>query len=119
MTELFSCKTSLFHKRWKCLNLVRKGQEDFMTFAAVVNKHCNDFKLAELSANNFKCLIFIQGLVAVKDAEIRQRILNKLQNEPNATLQQIAEYCQQYTSVKQDLKKIQTIWHFADQEVTL
>ena len=84
LRELFSRKTSLFHKRWKCLNLVRKEQ-DFMTIAAVVNKHCDDFKLAELSADNFKCLIFVQGLVAAKDAEIRQRTLNKLQNEPNAT----------------------------------
>ena len=28
--ELFSSKTSLFHKRWKCVNLTRK--EDFITF---------------------------------------------------------------------------------------
>ena len=80
LKKLFSCKTS-FHKRWKCLNLVRK-QEDFTIFAAIVNKHCDDFKLAESSADNFKCLIFVQGLVAAKDIEI----LNKLQNEPNATL---------------------------------
>ena len=75
--------------------------------------------MAELSADNFKCLIFAQGLVSAKEAEIRQRILNKLLNEPNTTLQQIAEYCQQYTSVKQDSKKNRTIWHFADQEVML
>ena len=97
-----------------------RKEQDFTTFAAVVNKHCNDFKQAELSADDFKCLISIQGLISAKDIEIRQRILNKLQNEPKARLQQIAEYCQQYTSVKQDLKKKnRTIWHFADQEVTL
>ena len=78
----------------------------------MVNKHCNDFKLAELSADNFKCLIFFHGLVLAKDAEIRQRILNKQQNEPNATLQQITEYCQQYTSIKQDLKESQS--HMVD-----
>ena len=80
-----------------------------MTFAAVVNRHCDDFKVAELSADNFKCVIFVQGLVLAKDAEIRQRILNKLQNELNPTLQQVAKYCQQYTSVKQDFKKLNNL----------
>ena len=59
----------------------------------------------ELSADNFKCSIFVQGLVSTKDAEIRRRILNKLENEPNITLQQIAENCQRYVSVNQDSKK--------------
>ena len=33
--ELFSPKTSLFYKRWKCLNLTRKEGEDFTIFASV------------------------------------------------------------------------------------
>lgn len=106
LMELFSSKTSLFHKRWKCLNLTRKEWEDYTTFASIVNKHCDDFRLAELSANNFKCLIFVQELVSTKDAEIRRRILNKLENEPNITLQQIAEECQRNVSLKRDSKNI-------------
>ena len=102
--ELFSPKTSLFHKRWQCLNLTRKEGEGYTTFASVVNKHCDDFRLAELSADNFKCLIFNQGLVSTKDAKIRRRILNILGNEPNITLQQIAEDCQRNASVNQDSK---------------
>ena len=78
LMKLFSLKTSLFHKRWKCLNLTRKGGEDFITFASLVNKHFDDYRLAELSADNFKCFIFIQGLVSTKDAEIRRRILKKI-----------------------------------------
>ena len=101
-TELFSPKTSLFHKRWKCMNLTRKDSEDYTTFSSVVNKHCDDFKLSELRANNFKCLIFVQGLVSAKDHQIRQRVPNKLENEPNLTLQQIAEYCQRFVSVRQN-----------------
>ena len=41
-----------------------------MTFAVVVIKHCGDFKLVELSGDNFKCLIFIQVLFALKVTEI-------------------------------------------------
>ena len=80
MIEFFSPKTSLFHKRWKCLNLTRKEGEDFTTFTSVVNKHCDDFRLAVLSSDNFKCLIFVQGLVSTKDVEIKRRILNELEN---------------------------------------
>ena len=103
--ELFTLKTPLFYKRWKCRNLTKK-EEDFTTFVSVVNKHCNNFRLAELSADNFKCLIFVQGLLSIIDAEIRRRILNKLEDEPNITLSQITEDCQRYCSVKQDSKKI-------------
>ena len=66
LMELFSLKTSLFHKRWKCLNLTRKEGEDFTTFASVVNKHCDNFRLAELSVDNFKCLIFMPGIGSIK-----------------------------------------------------
>ena len=42
----------------------KNKNKDFTTFASVINKHRVDFKLAELSPNNFKCLIFCQGLVS-------------------------------------------------------
>ena len=67
------------------MNLTKKNGEDYTTFPSVVNKHCNDFKLLELSANNFRCLIFVQGLVSNKDAEIRRRVLNIPENGPNLT----------------------------------
>ena len=82
------------------MNLTRNEEDDYITFASIVNKHCDDFKLSELSANNFKSLIFVQGLISAKDAEIRRRVLNKLENEPNTTLQQIAEDCQRFISVR-------------------
>ena len=50
LTKLFRPNTTLFHKRWKCLNTVKDNQKDFLTFAASVNRICNDFKLAELTA---------------------------------------------------------------------
>lgn len=107
LTELFSLHTSLFYKRWKCLNLTKKDSEDYITFASIVNKHCDDFKLSELSPDNFKCLIFVQGLVSTKDAEIRRRILTKLESEPELTLQKLAEDCQRCIRVKKDSKDIE------------
>ena len=74
LSELFGPNTSLFHKRWKCLNIFKDDQQDYLTFAPTVNKHCNDFKLADLIADDFKCLIFAQGLVSAEDAEIRRHV---------------------------------------------
>ena len=104
LSELFSSKTSLFHKRWKCFNLTKRNSDDYLEFASVVNKNCDDFKRGELSADNFKCLIFAQGLVSAKEAEIRRSVLSKLGNEPDLTLQKLAEDCQRIVSVRKDSK---------------
>ena len=60
-----------------------------------------------MSADNFKCLIFAQGLVSAKDAKIRRRVLSKLENEPDLTLQKLAEDCQRIVSVRKDAKNIE------------
>ena len=107
LMELYCPKTSLFHKRWKCINLTCKEGQDYTTFDSVINRYCDDFGLSSLSANNFKVLIFIQGLVSTKDTELRLQALNRLEKEPNITLQQLAEECQWIISEKQDSKNIE------------
>ena len=102
LSELFSSKTSLFHKRWKCLNLTKRDSDDYLGFASVVNKNCDDFQLGESSADNFKYLIFAQGLVPGKDTEIRRRVLSKLENETDLTLQKLLQDCQRIVSVRKD-----------------
>ena len=107
LSELFGPNTTLFHKRWKFLNTVKDNQQDFLTLTASVNKLCNDFKLAELTADDFKCLTFAQGLVSAEDAEVRRRVLTKLENEQGLTLQKLAEDCQRVISVEYDSKTIE------------
>ena len=70
-----------------------------------MNKLCNDFKLFELTADNLKCLIFAQGLVSAEDAEVRRRVLTKLEIEQGWTLQKLAEDCQRV--IKCDSKTIE------------
>ena len=106
LSELFSSKTSLFHKRWKCLDLTKRYSDDYSRLASVVNKNCDDFKLGELTADNFKCLILAQGLMSAKNAEIRRRVLSKLENEPDLTLQKLAEDRQRIVSFRKDSKNI-------------
>ena len=76
-------------------------------FSSVANKHCDEFKLADLSADDFKCLIFVQGLVPTKDSEIRRRVLTKLESEPNLTLKKLAEDCQRIINIKKDSRDIE------------
>ena len=72
-----------------------------------MNKLCNDFKLAELTVDDLKCLIFAQGLVSAEDAEVRRRVLTKLENEQELTLQKLAEDCQRVISDECDSKTIE------------
>ena len=57
--------------------------------------------------DNFKCLIFTQGLVSAKNAEIRRRVLSKLENKPDLTLQKLDEDYQRIVSVSKDSKNIE------------
>ena len=109
LSELFGPNTSLFHKRWKCLNIFKDDQQDYLTFAVTVNKHCNDFKLADLTADDFKCFIFMQGLVSSEDTEIRHCVLTELENVQGLTLKKLAEDCQRVVSVKSDSKTIEEL----------
>ena len=72
-----------------------------------MNKLCNDVKLAELTANDFKGLVFAQGLVSSEDAEVRRRVLTKIENEQGLTLQKLAEDCQRVISVESESKTIE------------
>ena len=108
LMELYGTKASLFHKRWVCLNLKRTEDQDYTTFASIVNKHCDDFKLSSLSIDNFKCLVFTQGLIDQQDAEIRRRALVKLEAEPELTVQKLAEDIQRHIAVKRESKNIES-----------
>ena len=64
-----------------------------VTHASLVNAQCGAFKLKELSSSTFKCLIFVQGLSAPKDKEIRSRILTITEKDLNIVLQKVKEEC--------------------------
>ena len=107
LSSIFGERNSLFHTRYKCLNIVKEDNEDFVTYAGNVNKQCELFKLQDLTPNAFKCLVFVQGLTASRDKDIRSRILNKLEQDPDITLQKITEECQRILNIKHDNKQIE------------
>ena len=91
---------NLFHTQYKCLDIVKREEADFVTNAGMVNAQCEAFKLKELSGDIFKCLILVQGLTAPKDKEIRSRILTIMEQDPNIALQKVTEECQRLINIK-------------------
>ena len=49
-------------------------------------------------------MIIVQGLVSTKDAEVRRKDLNKLENDRNLTFQNRAEYFQWFIDIRPDPK---------------
>lgn len=108
LTEMFGPRTSKFNIRYNCLQLKKDSDTDFIAYAGIVNKQCEDFKLSELTLDQFKCLIFVMDLQSSADAEIRTKMLNKLDSE-SATikLDAMSTECQRIISLKRDTKMIE------------
>lgn len=79
LRQILSFQTTVFSRRYNCLKTKKHDNDDFVTYAGIVNKNCEDFQFTELGPEQFKCLIFISGLQATKDFEIRTRLLRKLE----------------------------------------
>ena len=75
-----------------------------MTCAGNVN---SQFELGDLSVDMFKCLIFVQGLTAVKNKYIRSRILTMIEQNPKVTLQKLSGECHKLINEKRDNTRIE------------
>lgn len=106
LTKIFGKKTSLFNIRSQCLKITKATTDDFIAYAGQVNKACERFNLSKLSEDQFKCLIFVSGLQASKDNDIRIRILAKLEADEAMTLDKITEECQRLANIKHDAEMI-------------
>ena len=59
LTEMFGEQTSIFNVRYQCLKIAKIDAEDYVTYAGKVNRACENFNLKNLTADQFKSLIFI------------------------------------------------------------
>ena len=107
LSKIFAERDSLFHTRYKCLNLTKAEDQDFLEFAGIVNSLSEQFKVDEITKDQFKSLIFVLGLTAPKDKDIRSRILTIMEQDPNITLQRVTEECQRLINVKRDNSSIE------------
>ena len=74
-----------------CDTTLSKKGTTIVIYAGIVNRECERLKLNELTADNFKYLTFVQGLMAESDLEIQSHILSKLEANSKLTLQAVAE----------------------------
>lgn len=102
LKSLFGATVSTFRRRYNCLQTTKEDGDDYLTYSCKVNKACVDFKLSELTEEQFKCLIYVCGLKSKQEAEIRMRLINKLNESADLTLQQIVEQCNSLVNLKQD-----------------
>ena len=86
---------------------MKKANDDYVTYASIVRRECERFRLNELTADHLKCLIDIQGLMTKRDSEIRSRILSKLEEDSKQTLLAVAEEREKIMYLKHDTAKIQ------------
>ncbi|KFD52634.1 hypothetical protein M513_06481 [Trichuris suis] len=102
LKDMFGRQRSLFSARYQCLKLAKRDCDDFITYAGMVNRECDQFQLNALTEDQFKCLVFVSGLQSAIDSEIRLRLLNKMEADPNVTIQALIEECRRITSLNQD-----------------
>lgn len=111
LREIFSESASLFSIRYQCLKIVKKDADSYGVFADIVNRECERFKLRSLTDDQFKCLIFISALQAPQDAEIRTRLLTKLDQDPETTLKSLTAECKRLLTLKHDTAMVEKNLH--------
>ncbi|XP_062538266.1 uncharacterized protein K02A2.6-like [Armigeres subalbatus] len=104
LKQIFGQQKSLFSKRYDCLKLEKNETDDFVSYARIVNRQCEDFELQKLTVNQFKSLVFICGLKSAKDADVRTRLLAKLESDQADTinLEGLVTECQRLSNLKHD-----------------
>ena len=115
LERLFGEKKSIFLKRYECFKSVKSATEDYATFATEVNRRCERSNISKMSADDMKCLVFVSGLQASEDNEVRTRLLCKLDTYASAKgpreslkLEDLVTECELLLSVQEDAKVIET-----------
>ncbi|XP_053663457.1 uncharacterized protein K02A2.6-like [Anopheles marshallii] len=108
LTAHFGTKESLLHKRFRCLKLTKLRTEDFVTFACRVNRGTVDFELGKLTEEQFKCLVFVCGIKEEEDADFRTRLLRRIEEQQDVTLDQLSAECQRMTNLRHDSDMIKS-----------
>ncbi|XP_053661557.1 uncharacterized protein LOC128710655 [Anopheles marshallii] len=107
LTCLFDTQETLLSKRFKCLQIMKKRTEDHLSYACRINKACVEFELSKLNEEEFKCLLYVCGLKDEIDADIRTRLLARIEDKVCATLQQLSSECHRLINLKKDSAMIE------------
>ena len=112
LKSLFGTKESVISRRYRTLQIAKQPTEDHIAYACRVNKLCVEFELGKLSEQQFKCLMFVCGLKSERDSETRTRLLSRIEENHNLTLEQLSEECQRLINLKHDNAMIESATSF-------
>nr|AAX30452.1 SJCHGC03740 protein [Schistosoma japonicum] len=59
-----------------------------------------------MTANQFKCLVFVCGLKSPADADVRTTIFTRIEADPHITLQSVSEECQRIVNLKHNTQMV-------------
>ncbi|XP_038106552.1 uncharacterized protein K02A2.6-like [Culex quinquefasciatus] len=110
LKEMFGHQTSVFFRRYQCLQTTKRNAEDFVTYASTVNRACEDFNIRTITSDQFKCLVFVAGLQSERYKDIRTRLLAKMEGETAEhpmTLKKLLLECQHLDNLKHDTAVIE------------
>ncbi|XP_055543397.1 uncharacterized protein K02A2.6-like [Wyeomyia smithii] len=104
---LFGTKESTVKKRYCTLTVTKASTEDYVSFGCRVNKMCVEFELSKLTEEHFKCLMFVCGLKSENDGEVRTRLLTKIEDNNDVTLDALMQECQRMINLRSDTAMIE------------
>ncbi|XP_055604578.1 uncharacterized protein K02A2.6-like [Uranotaenia lowii] len=98
----------MFRKRYRCLQTVKSSHEDYISYSAAVNRRCEEFNVGRTTVDQFKCLVFVCGLQSPDEAEIRMRLINRLETEPDTmNLAILADECNRLVNLRKDTSMVE------------
>lgn len=69
------------------------------------------FELSKLTEEQLKCLLFVCGLREERDVDVRTRLLARIEDRADITLQQLSEECNRIAALKRDSAMIEAPIH--------
>lgn len=110
LKKIFGTQSSIFHRRFQCLQLVKSEGDDIISYGGMVNRAVEEFEFQNCKIDHFKCLVFVCGLKAPRYADIRARLLARIEGETAehpVTLQTLIDEFQRLVNLKADTSMIE------------
>lgn len=79
LTLRFGLKETVFRSRFNCLKIRKKDDEDYFTYVGRINKSVQRIEYKKMTEEDFKCLLYVAGLVSSSDTKLREKLLNMLE----------------------------------------
>ncbi|CAJ0589053.1 unnamed protein product [Cylicocyclus nassatus] len=106
LLKLFGCRKSVFTRRYECTRMKYHSSMPLSDFVAEVNRNVENAEFAAMTGEQFKCLIFVSALEDDDCVALRTHVLKKMKAEPDTTLTDLLEECNDYSELQSHIEMI-------------